>query len=132
VLVPLLRRHLGRYRVPIAIVLVFQLIQSIANLYLPGLNADIIDRGIVTGDTGFIWHTGVTMLAITVLQMACTIVAVYIGARTAMALGRDLRSAVYTKVEDFAALEMRQFGAPTLSPEAPTTSSRCSCSCSWD
>ena len=93
-LVPILRRHLAPYRVPIAIVIVFQLIQSIANLYLPGLNADIIDRGIVTGDTGFIWHTGVMMLMITVLQMACAIIAVYVGARTAMALGRDLRAAV--------------------------------------
>jgi ATP-binding cassette subfamily B protein len=114
VLVPILRRHLGPYRVPIAIVMVFQLIQTIANLYLPGLNADIIDRGIVTGDTDFIWHTGMIMLAVTVLQMACTVVAVYVGARTAMALGRDLRAAVFTKVESFAAREMGQFGAPTL------------------
>ena len=113
-LVPLLRRHLEPYRVPIAIVLVFQLVQSIANLYLPGLNADIIDRGIVTGDTDFIWRTGGVMLVVTVLQMVCTIVAVYVGARTSMALGRDLRASVFTKVETFAAREMVEFGAPTL------------------
>ncbi len=113
-LVPILRQYLGPYRTPITIVVVFQLIQSIANLYLPGLNADIIDRGIVTGDTDFIWRTGGMMLAVTVLQMVCTIVAVYVGARTAMALGRDLRAAVFTTVETFAAREMVQFGAPTL------------------
>ena len=113
-LVPLLRRHLGVYRVPIAIVVFFQLVQSIANLYLPGLNAEIIDRGIVTGDIPYIWSTGGIMLAVTALQMVCTIIAVYVGARIAMALGRDLRAAVFTKVETFAAREMVQFGAPTL------------------
>jgi len=92
----------------------FQLVQSIANLYLPGLNADIIDRGIVTGDTDFIWRTGGVMLVVTVIQMVCTIIAVYVGARTAMALGRDLRASVFTKVETFAAREMVEFGAPTL------------------
>lgn len=113
-LIPLLRSHLGRYRVPLTIVLVFQLIQTLANLYLPGLNADIIDQGVVAGDTGYIVRTGAIMLAITVLQVVCTIVAVYYGARTAMALGRDLRSSVFAKVETFAAREMAQFGAPTL------------------
>ncbi len=113
-LIPLLRSHLGRYRVPIAIVLVFQLIQTLANLYLPGLNADIIDQGVVRGDTAYIVRTGAIMLAITILQVVCTIVAVYYGARTAMALGRDLRSSVFSTVETFAAREMAQFGAPTL------------------
>ena len=113
-LVPLLRLHLGPYRNQIAVVVVFQLVQSIANLYLPGLNAEIIDRGIVTGDIPYIWRTGGIMLAVTALQMVCTIIAVYVGARIAMALGRDLRAAVFTKVETFAAREMMQFGAPTL------------------
>lgn len=113
-LLPLLRTYLAPYKRPIAIVLFFQLIQTLANLYLPGLNADIIDKGVVLGDTGFIVRTGVVMLAITVLQAVCTIVAVYFGARTAMALGRDLRAAVFGKVETFAAREMAQLGAPTL------------------
>jgi len=113
-LVPLLRRHLGPYRIEIVVVVVFQLVQSIANLYLPGLNAEIIDRGIVTGDIPYIWRTGGIMLAVTALQMVCTIIAVYVGARISMALGRDLRAAVFTKVETFAAREMVQFGAPTL------------------
>jgi ATP-binding cassette subfamily B protein len=114
VLIPLLRRYLAPYRGAIALVLVFQLAQTVANLYLPGLNADIIDRGIVTGDVPFIWRTGATMLLVTVLQVGATVVAVYVGARVAMALGRDLRAAVFDRVETFAAREMAQLGAPTL------------------
>jgi ATP-binding cassette subfamily B protein len=113
-LIPLLRAYLAPHKRPIAIVLIFQFIQTIANLYLPGLNADIIDKGVVAGDTGYIVHTGLKMLAITVLQVVCTVVAVYYGARTAMALGRDLRAGVFGKVETFAAREMAQLGAPTL------------------
>jgi len=113
-LLPLLRTYLAPYKRPIAIVLFFQLVQTLANLYLPGLNADIIDDGVVVGDTGFIVRTGIVMLAITLLQVLCTIVAVYYGARTAMALGRDLRAAVFGKVETFAAREMVELGAPTL------------------
>lgn len=113
-LIPLLRRYLAPYRGAIVVVLVFQLAQTVANLYLPGLNADIIDRGIVTGDVPFIWRTGATMLLVTVLQVAATVVAVYVGARVAMALGRDLRAAVFDRVETFAAREMAQLGAPTL------------------
>ncbi|KQX75378.1 ABC transporter ATP-binding protein [Aeromicrobium sp. Root472D3] len=113
-LIPLLRTYLAPYKRPIAIVLFFQLVQTLANLYLPGLNADIIDRGVVLGDTGFIVRTGLEMLGITVLQVVCTIVAVYYGARTAMALGRDLRAGVFGKVETFAAREMTELGAPTL------------------
>jgi ATP-binding cassette subfamily B protein len=114
VLIPLLRSHLAPYKGPIAIVLAFQLIQTLANLYLPGLNADIIDQGVVRGDTGYIVRTGAIMLAVTVLQIVCTVVAVYFGARTAMALGRDVRASVFGTVETFAAREMAQFGAPTL------------------
>ena len=68
--------------------MLFQLIQTIASLYLPGLNAQIIDQGVVTGDTGYIIRTGAVMLAVTVLQILCSVAAVYFGARTAMALGR--------------------------------------------
>ena len=113
-LIPLLRRHLAPYRGAIAVVVVFQLAQTVANLYLPGLNADIIDDGVVRGDVALIWRTGAIMLAVTVLQVACTIVAVYVGAKVAMALGRDLRAAVFDAVEGFAARELAQFGAPTL------------------
>ena len=113
-LLPLLRTYLAPYRRPIAIVLFFQLVQTLANLYLPGLNADIIDDGVVAGDTDFIVRTGLVMLGVTILQVVCTIVAVYYGARTAMALGRDLRAAVFGQVETFAAREMAELGAPTL------------------
>ena len=114
VLIPMLRRFLGPYRRDIGIVLLFQLIQTIATLYLPGLNADIIDKGVAAGDTGYIVRVGGLMLAVTVLQVICAVVAVYYGARTSMALGRDLRAAIFTKVETFAAREMVQLGAPTL------------------
>lgn len=114
VLLPLLKHHLRPYRAAIAVVLLFQLVQTIANLYLPGLNADIIDRGIVEGDVSFIWRTGGLMLAITVAQVVATIVAVYVGAKVSMAVGRDLRAAVFDSVEGFAARELAQFGAPTL------------------
>ncbi|MCX6407583.1 MAG: ABC transporter ATP-binding protein [Propionibacteriales bacterium] len=113
-LIPLLRRHLRPYRGPIAVVVLFQLAQTIANLYLPGLNAEIIDEGVVEGDVGRIWSTGAVMLLVTVLQVACTVVAVYVGARVAMALGRDLRAGVFDAVEGFAARELAEFGAPTL------------------
>jgi ATP-binding cassette subfamily B multidrug efflux pump len=113
-LIPLLRVYLRPYRRPIAMVLVFQLVQTMANLYLPGLNADIIDKGVVAGDTGYIVRTGGVMLLVTLVQIVCAVVAVYYGARTAMALGRDLRAAVFNKVETFAAREVAGFGASTL------------------
>ncbi|MEP7194003.1 MAG: ABC transporter ATP-binding protein [Actinomycetota bacterium] len=113
-LISLLRAHLGPYRQPIILIVLFQLIQTIASLYLPGLNADIIDQGVVTGDTGYIVRTGAVMLAVTVVQILCAAAAVYFGARTAMALGRDLRESVFVKVESFAAQEVGRFGAPSL------------------
>jgi len=114
VLIPLLKNHLAPYRRDIALVLVFQLVQTLANLYLPALNGDIIDKGVVVGDVDYIWRTGGVMLAFTTLQIVCNVVAVYFGARTAMAIGRDLRASVFTSVERFGAREMAQFGAPTL------------------
>ena len=113
-LIPLLKNHLAPYRRDIALVLVFQLVQTLANLYLPALNGGIIDKGVVVGDVDYIWRTGGVMLAFTTLQIVCNVVAVYFGARTAMAIGRDLRASVFTSVERFGAREMAQFGAPTL------------------
>jgi len=114
VLVSLLRRYLRPYLTPMCLIVFFQAVQTVANLYLPGLNADIIDKGLVVGDTTYILHTGLIMLVVTIVQIACAISAVYLGARTAMALGRDLREAVFVKVESFAAREVAQFGAPSL------------------
>ncbi len=113
-LIALLRSHLRPYQQPIILIVLFQLIATIASLYLPGLNAQIIDQGVVTGDTGFIVRTGGVMLAVTVLQILCSVAAVYFGAKTAMALGRDLRESVFVTVESFAAQEVGRFGAPSL------------------
>jgi len=114
VLISLLRSHLRPYQQPVILIVFFQLVSTIASLYLPGLNADIIDQGVVTGDTAFIVRTGAVMLAVTVLQILCSVAAVYFGARTAMALGRDLRESVFVTVESFAAQEVGRFGAPSL------------------
>ena len=113
-LISLLRSHLRPYQQPVILIVFFQLVSTIASLYLPGLNADIIDQGVVTGDTAFIVRTGAVMLAVTVLQILCSVAAVYFGARTAMALGRDLRESVFVTVESFAAQEVGRFGAPSL------------------
>ncbi len=113
-LLKLLSRHLRPYVALLIGVVVFQLAQSIASLYLPSLNADIIDQGVVTGDTGFILSTGALMLGITLVQIACAIAAVYFGARAAMAFGRDLRAAVFRRVAEFSEQEVSSFGAPSL------------------
>jgi ATP-binding cassette subfamily B multidrug efflux pump len=114
VLIRLLRVHLRPYRTAIALVVLFQFIQTLATLYLPTLNADIIDNGVIAGDTGYIMRIGGGMLAITLLQVAAQITAVYFGARTAMAVGRDVRTAIFARVQEFSAREVGQFGAPTL------------------
>jgi len=113
-LIRLLRQYLRPYTTPIAIVLVLQLIQTLATLYLPSLNADIIDKGIALGDTGYIMRTGGWMLTISLLQVVCAVVAVYFGARASMAFGRDVREGLFTRVQDFSAQEVGHFGAPSL------------------
>ncbi|OAH10357.1 ABC transporter ATP-binding protein [Streptomyces jeddahensis] len=113
-LIRLLRTYLGPYKKPIALLVVLQLLQTSATLYLPTLNADIIDDGVVKGDTGYILSYGAFMLAVTVVQMTCNIGAVYYGARTASALGRDVRAAVFDRVQSFSAREVGHFGAPSL------------------
>ncbi|MGW6692854.1 ABC transporter ATP-binding protein [Rhodococcus sp. NPDC054953] len=110
----LLRTYLRPYRAALAGVIVLQLISTMASLYLPSLNADIIDKGVTKGDTGVVLSTGGIMLLITCLQIACSIGAVYFGARAAMGLGRDLRAAVMYKVGDFSSREVGFFGAPSL------------------
>jgi ATP-binding cassette, subfamily B, multidrug efflux pump len=114
VLVRLLRSHLRPYTTLIALVVVLQFVQTIATLYLPTLNADIIDNGVVKGDTGYVVRTGGVMMAVTLIQIIAAIAAVYFGARTAMALGRDVRAAIFARVQDFSAREVGHFGAPSL------------------
>ena len=113
-LIPLLRRYLRPYRGPLTAVIIFQLIGTIASLYLPALNAEIIDDGVAKGDTQLIISTGGIMLAVTILQIVCTIIAVYFGARTAMGFGRDVRGALFKQVGSFSDREIAKFGAPTL------------------
>ncbi|MEV5051046.1 ABC transporter ATP-binding protein [Arthrobacter sp. LAR12-1-1.1] len=95
-------------------VVVFQLAASIASLYLPTLNADIIDQGVATGNTEYILRIGGLMLLVTLLQIVCTVVAVYFGAKAAMAMGRDVRGAIFTRVAEFSEQEVTRFGPPSL------------------
>ena len=113
-LLRLLKENLRPYKRWIAIVLALQLVGTIAALYLPSLNADIIDKGVVTGDTSYIMRIGAWMLAVSLIQIACTITAVYFGAKTAMAFGRDVRSRFFHRVGSFSSREVGRFGAPSL------------------
>ena len=113
-LIRLLRAQLRPYRRPVATVVALQLVQTLATLYLPTLNAEIIDNGVITGNTGYIVRTGGVMIAVTIVQILGSIGAVYFGARTAMAMGRDVRQAVFTRVHDFSARDVARFGAPSL------------------
>ncbi|MFL6065867.1 MAG: ABC transporter ATP-binding protein [Friedmanniella sp.] len=110
----LLRRHLVPYRGLLLGVLLLQLVGTMAALYLPTLNAAIIDQGVARGDTAFIWRTGAVMLAVSLVQIACAIAATYLGARTAMGFGRDVRRALFDRVLSFSARELNSFGAPSL------------------
>jgi ATP-binding cassette, subfamily B, multidrug efflux pump len=113
-LVRLVRTHLAPYGGPLLGILVLQLVGTISALYLPSLNADIIDNGVAKGDTGYILRTGGWMLAVSVVQIVATIAAVYLASRTSMGMGRDLRAAIFHRVGDFSAQEVSRFGAPTL------------------
>ncbi|QDI71212.1 multidrug ABC transporter ATP-binding protein [Streptomyces calvus] len=113
-LIRLLRAFLRPYQRPIALLVLLQFVQTCATLYLPTLNADIIDRGVVEGDTGYILSYGAVMIGVSLAQVVCNIGAVYYGSRTASALGRDVRAAVFDRVQSFSAREVGHFGAPSL------------------
>ncbi len=113
-LIKLLRTYLRPYITGLLAVVALQLVATMASLYLPSLNADIIDKGVAKGDTDYIVSTGGWMLLVTLAQIACSIGAVYFGARAAMAFGRDVRSAIFHRVGTFSAREVAQFGAPSL------------------
>ena len=110
----LLRTYLLRYRGLLLVVLALTFVQTMGTLFLPSLNANIIDKGIALHDTAYIWRTGGLMLVITVIQVAFAIAAVYYGARVAMAFGRDVRGALFHRVTDFSAQDVASFGAPSL------------------
>src|SRR3954471_4164721 len=113
-LLRLVRRFLASYKRPLAIVVVLQFVGTLGALYLPSLNADIIDNGVVTGDTGYIVRIGALMLGVAFLQIACSVSAVWFGARTAMGFGRDVRAAIFARVGTFSQREVQDFGAPSL------------------
>ncbi|MFF8976090.1 ABC transporter ATP-binding protein [Streptomyces cellulosae] len=113
-LIRLLRDRLRPYRQSLVLLVALQFLQTCATLYLPTLNADIIDNGVVQGDTGYILGYGGLMIGISLAQVVCNVGAVYYGARTAAALGRDLRAAVFDRVQSFSAREVGHFGAPSL------------------
>nr|WP_202424714.1 ABC transporter ATP-binding protein [Streptomyces sp. HUCO-GS316] len=109
-----MRTYLRPYKKPIALLVLLQFLQTCATLYLPTLNAQIIDQGVVKGDTGYILSFGALMIGISLAQVVCNIGAVYYGARTAAAVGRDVRAAVFGRVQSFSAREVGHFGAPSL------------------
>jgi ATP-binding cassette subfamily B protein len=114
VLIRLLRTYLRQYRKPLTLVLVLQLAQTLATLYLPTLNADIIDKGVIVHNTHYILRTGGVMLVITLVQIGCAIGAVYFGAQVAMALGRDVRQGIFSRVLTFSDREVNDLGTASL------------------
>jgi ATP-binding cassette subfamily B multidrug efflux pump len=114
-LLRLLREYLRRYRKPLTLVVVFQTIQTIAALFLPQINAGIIDNGVLKGDNGYIWNHGMVMILITLVQISASVIAVYFGSKAAMGFGRDVRAGLFHHIGDFSA--------------SRTTSSRCRCWC---
>ena len=113
-MIPLLRRYLAPHKKVLIVISVLLLLQAIGTLILPSLNADIINQGVVVGDTGFILQTGGVMLAVSILVGIATVIAVYFSARTAMRVGRDMRGDVFRNVEKFSVAQMHGFGIPSL------------------
>ena len=113
-MIRLLRTYLRPYRRWLIALLLFQAIQATASLFLPSLNADIIDKGIIPNDRVYIWGIGAVMLGVTAIQAIFSVVAVYCGARAAMAFGRDVRAALFHRVTSFSAREVNIFGSPSL------------------
>jgi len=113
-LTQILKRYLRPYKKQVYLILLMLLIQAIASLYLPNLNADLINNGVAKGNIGYIWHIGEIMLASSALVLGASVLLAFLSARVAMAFGRDLRSAVFIAVEGFSARELNKFGAPSL------------------
>ena len=113
-MIALLRTYLRPYGRAITIVLALLLVQAIGNLYLPTLQGDIINNGVSKGDTGYIGSTGMFMLLVTFVVGVASIIGVFLGAQIAMGLGRDVRSAIFRRVESFSQVEINKFGTPSL------------------
>ena len=113
-MIRLLGRFLRPYWPHIVAIILLQFAQATAALFLPSLNASIIDNGVATGDTGYIWRMGAVMLGVSLLQIGGQVGATWFGARTAMSFGRDLRQAIFDRALSFSAKEVNSFGAPSL------------------
>src|SRR4051812_28283513 len=113
-LIKLVRRFLAAYRGPLTVVVDLQFVGTVMALYLPSLNADIIDKGVVTGDSGYIVRIGAVMLVVALVQICCSVGAVWFGSRTAMGFGRDVRTSIFHRVGSFSQREVQHFGAPSL------------------
>jgi ATP-binding cassette subfamily B protein len=110
----LLRERLRPYWRQIIVVMVLLLVQALASLYLPTLNADIINNGVVTGDTAYILRVGGLMLGVTLVFVIASIIAVYWGSKVSMGFGRDVRGALFRRVQSFSQAEVNHFGTPSL------------------
>ncbi len=110
----LLREHLAPYKVSVAIALALMLVQAITNLYLPELNAEIINEGVAKGDIGFIWRTGGIMVLVTLLMGVTAVAGIYFGSKASMGFGRDVRAAIFHRVGAFSQAEVNQFGTASL------------------
>src|SRR5437870_13345992 len=113
-LIRLMRSHLGPYKRTLGLILILQIVQVAAALTLPTINARIIDKGVLTGNTHYIYTRGALMLLFAIIQVVFAIGAVYYGGMVAMSFGRDLRKNLFHQVTDFSAREVGQFGAPSL------------------
>ncbi len=113
-LIQLARTYLAPYKLALTVVVLLQFVGTLGALYLPKLNADIIDKGVITGDTGYIVRTGAVMLVVALVQVVCSVGAVWFGARSAMGFGRDVRAAIFHRVGSFSQREVQDFGAPSL------------------
>jgi ATP-binding cassette subfamily B protein len=113
-MIRLLATYLRPYRVPLVLVMVLLLVQALANLYLPELNADIINEGVAKGDTDYILQTGAVMLGVTIVLGIVSIIAVYWSAKVSMSFGRDVRGAIFRSVESFSQVEVNHFGTASL------------------
>ncbi|MGZ4650319.1 MAG: ABC transporter ATP-binding protein, partial [Kineosporiaceae bacterium] len=110
----LLRRYLRPYRLQVTVVVLLLLVQAVGQLWLPSLNADIINKGVLTGDTTYILRVGAVMLGVTLMLGAAAVLVAYFSAATAMGFGRDVRAALFRHVQSFSLREVNQFGAPSL------------------
>ncbi|CAB5059742.1 unannotated protein [freshwater metagenome] len=113
-LTKILKDFLAPYKGIVISISILLLVQSIANLYLPSLNADLINNGVAKGDISYIWKIGFVMLASSALVMGASILLAFLSAKVSMAFGADVRGAVFASVERFSTRELNKFGAPSL------------------